>query len=132
MEGIYGVALLSASVLLLAFAARLRNGPNAPAWTQPAYFVHTVLFTMLSGIVFGISMLFDFVMKVQKTGFGLVETGLLLAVVVATWICWRAVRAMPAAIAANDPVGDMPPPANANGRQQRTGRKTGHGARKAA
>ena len=44
MEAIYGLALLSASVLLLAFAARFRNGPNAPAWAQSGVLLQVILF----------------------------------------------------------------------------------------
>jgi hypothetical protein len=131
MEGIYGLALLSASVLLLAFAARYRNGPHAAAWVKSGAVLQTVLFTVVSGLAFAISMLIQFAANLKTEPFGVTETGLLLAVAAVSWLCWYAIGKMPAAVALAPagPTDSLPPAANANGPALRTGRK---GARKAA
>jgi hypothetical protein len=130
MEGIYGLALLSASVLLLAFAAKYRNGPNAATWVKSSAIVQIVLFTTVTGFVFAISMLIQFAVNVETESLGVTEAGFLAAIAVVTWLCWYRIRKMPGAPrAVVGTVEDLPPPANTDGPSLRTGRK---GARKAA
>jgi hypothetical protein len=130
MEGIYGLALLSASVLLLAFAAKYRNGPNVGAWVKSGVVLQIVLFTTVAGVIFAISMLIQFAVNIGAETFGTMEAGLLAAVVVVSWLCWHGIKKMPGApravIGAAD---DLPPPANTDGPALRSGRK---GTRKVA
>ena len=129
MEGIFGLALMSASVLLLAFAAKYRNGPNAAEWFKSGAVLQIVLFTTVTGFVFAISMLIQFAVNIGTESFGLVEGGLLVAIAAATWVCWAALKRMPAPVRATvGTVDDMPPPANNNGSGLRTGRKGMHKA----
>lgn len=125
MEAIYGLALMSASVLLLFFAARFRNAPDAPRWSQSNVFVQTVLFTTVVGVIFGFSLLIMFGTHIADRGFGVMELGLLVAIAAATWVGWYGIQKMPAprSTAGFDPTGDLPPPANSDGPQLRTGRK---------
>lgn len=134
MEVIYGLALMSASVLLLFYCARLRNGPNAPVWTQSNVFVQTVLFSTVVGVIFGFSMFIDFGTHFADASFGGLETGLVVAIAAATWAGWYGIQKMPApqATAGTDPTNDMPPAANTHGPALRTGRKTTGSTSKAA
>lgn len=134
MEVIYGLALMSASVLLLFYCARLRNGPNAPVWTQSNVFVQTVLFSTVVGIVFGFSMLIDFGTHFADSSFGTLEIGSLIVVAAAAWAGWYGIRKMPAplATAGTDSTNDLPPAANSHGPALRTGRKTAGSPRNAA
>jgi hypothetical protein len=130
MEGIYGLALLSASILLLGFAAKYRNGPHAAAWVKSGAVLQVVLFTTVAGVIFAVSMLIQFAVNIGAETFGAAEAGLLAAVVVVSWLCWYGIKKMPgaprAAVGAAD---DLPPPANTDGPALRSGRK---GARKVA
>lgn len=134
MEVIYGLALMSASILLLFYCARLRNGPSAPAWTQSNVFVQTVLFSTVVGVVFGFSMLIAFGAHMSDSRFGMMEVGLLVATAAATWACWYAIQKMPVphTTAGTDPTSDLPPAANNHGPMLRTGRKTAGKTSKAA
>jgi hypothetical protein len=129
MEAIYGLALMSASILLLAFAARYRNGPNAPEWFKSGVMLQTILFTTVAGFVFAISMLIQFVFTFKSQTFGVTEAALLGLIVVITGIVWRAIKALPAPIAMIGTADNLPPPANTDGPILGTG---GKGSRKAA
>lgn len=131
MEATYGLALMSASILLLAFAAKFRNAPNAPNWAKSNFLLQALLFTTIAGLIFGISMLVQFGANIKTATFGLTETGLLVAILAASYLCWLRIRKMPTA-ASLDIVGtaeNLPPPANSDGPSPQRGRKT---ARKAA
>lgn len=134
MEVIYGLALMSASVLLIFYCARLRNGPGAPRWTQSNLFVQTVLFSTIVGVIFGFSLLIQFGTHLADASFGILETGLLIVIAVATWAGWVAVKKMPTpqTAAGTSPTGDLPPAANTPGPQLRTGRKPAGSTHKAA
>jgi len=125
MEVIYGLALMSASVLLLFFAARFRNAPDAPSWSQSNVFVQTVLFTTVVGVIFGFSLLIMFGTHIANSSFGALELGLLVAIAAVTWAGWAGIQRMPAPRSTTgiDPTNDMPPPANSDGPQLRAGRK---------
>lgn len=131
MEGIYGLALLSASILLLAFMAKFRNGPGAAAWVKSGAVLQSVLFTTVAGVAFAVSMLIQFAVNLKTEAFGATEIGLLAAVAVVSWACWMMIRKMPGGVPLSPagPTDSLPPAANANGPSLRTGRK---GARKAA
>ena len=129
MEAIYGLALLSASVLLLAFAARYRNGPNAPQWFKSGAMLQVILFATVTGLVFGISMFIQFVANIKTATFGVTEIAFAAAVAVGTVVAWRLVKAMPKPVAAT---AEMPPPANTDGPLLQSGRKAGATPRKAA
>jgi hypothetical protein len=134
MEAIYGLALTSASVLALLYAARIRNAPNASEWVKSGIVLQTVLFSTVIGFIFGLSMMFEFAANLPSAGFGAVEAGLLAAVAAASWFCWRAIKKMPtvqptATIGTAD---DLPPAANNHGPQARTNRKVSGKAHKAA
>ena len=98
MEAIYGLALLSASILLLAFAARYRNGPHAAAWMKSGVVLQTILFTVVTGIVFAISMLIQAIAQFGSLPFGMTEIGLLAAIVAVSALCWYAIGKMPAIV----------------------------------
>jgi len=117
MEVIYGLALISVSILLLFFAARFRNAPNAPEWSKSGVVLQTVLFTTVVGFIFGLSMLFDFGANYASNSFGLLETGLLVATAAITWACWTGIQKMPAPVAVEfiGTADDLPPPANTDG-----------------
>ena len=138
MEAIYGLALTSASALALLYAAKIRNVPNASQWVKSGAVLQTVLFTTGTGFIFGLSMIFQFAMNLPTAGFGVLETGLLVAVAVAvaaaSWFCWRAIKRMPTAQPSVifGTADDLPPPANNHGPQLRTSRKTGRAVRKVA
>lgn len=125
MEMIYGLALMSASVLLLFYAARFRNAPNAPGWSQSNVFVQTILFTTVVGLIFGFSMLIMFGTHFSAAGFGALEIGLLIVIAAVTWAGWAGIQRMPAPRSTTgiDPTGDLPPPANTDGAPLRAGRK---------
>ncbi len=129
MEAIYGLALMSASILLLAVAAKYRNGPNALEWMKSGVVLQSVLFTTVAGFIFAISMLIQFVFNIKSESFGTTEAALLGLIVVVTWICWRAIKKMPAPIAVIGTADNLPPPANTDGPTLGVARK---GARKAA
>jgi len=129
MEGIYGLALMSASILLLVFAARFRNGPSAPEWFKSGVVLQTVLFTTVAGFVFAISMLIQFLFNIGDESLGVTEAALLGLIVVITWICWKAIKKMPAPISIIGTAENLPPPANTDGPSLGTG---GKGRRKAA
>jgi hypothetical protein len=129
MEAIYGLALMSASILLLAVAAKYRNGPNALEWMKSGVVLQSVLFTTVAGFIFAISMLIQFVFNIKSESFGTTEAALLGLIVVVTWICWRAIKKMPAPIAVTGTADNLPPPANTDGPTLGVARK---GARKAA
>lgn len=134
MEAIYGLALTSASVLALVYGAKIRNAPNAPHWITSGLVLQTVLFSTLIGFIFGLSMIFEAAVNLPTAGFGAVEAGLLVAVVAASWFCWRAIKRMPTA-QSTDIIGtanDLPTPANNHAPQVRTGLKTGRHKRKVA
>lgn len=134
MEAIYGLALMSASILLLFYCAGLRNGPTRPGWTQSNVFVHTVLFTTVVGIIFGFSLLIRFGTHFSDVGFGPLEIGLLIAIAIATWAGWYGIRKMRAPLSTVEPspTNDMPSAANSHGPRLRTGRKSGARGQKAA
>lgn len=115
MEGIYGLALMSASILLLAFAARYRNGPIAPEWFKSGVVLQTILFTTVAGVVFAISMLIQVLFDIKNETFGTTEAALVGLIVVVTWVCWKAIRKMPAPIAVIGTADNLPPPANTDG-----------------
>jgi len=134
MEAIYGLALMSASVLALLCAAKIRNAPNASEWVKSGAVLQTVLFSTVVGFIFGLSMIFEFGMNIQTAGFGLLETGLVVAVDVASWAFWRLIKKMPttqvpAIIGTAD---DLPSPANSHGPLLHTGRKSSRNARQVA
>jgi len=125
MQAIYGLALLCASILLLAFAARFRNAPNASNWAKSGVLLQAVLFTTIAGIVFGLSILIQFAFFIKTATFGMNEAGLLVAVAAVTWVCWRAIKRMPAPTQATviSTADNVPPPANTDGPALRSGRK---------
>ena len=126
MEAIYGLALLSASILLLGFAAKFRNAPNASNWAKSNILLQTILFTTIAGLVFGISMLIQYAVNYKTIGFGMTEAGLLVAILAISAICWRGIRKMPSAtpLTVVSTADNVPPPANSDGPNLRTGRKS--------
>jgi hypothetical protein len=129
MEAIIGLALMSASILLLAVAARFRNGPNAAEWMKSGVILQTVLFATVAGFIFAISMLIQFMFNIKNESFGTTEAALLGLIVVVTWVCWRAIKKMPAPVTVIGTADNLPPPANTDGPTLGAARK---GGRKAA
>jgi hypothetical protein len=125
MEAIYGLALMSASVLALFFAARLRNAPNASTWIKSGVVLQTVLFSTVVGFIFGVSLIIGFSTHMSDSGFGFVEIGLVAVIAAASWIGWLAIQKMPAPQSGITigPADNLPPAANNHGPQLRTGRK---------
>ena len=115
MEAIFGLALMSASILLLAFAARYRNGPIAPEWFKSGVMLQTILFTTVAGLVFAISMLIQFVFSYKDQSFGTTEVALLGVIAVVTVVVWKAIKKLPAPIAVVTTANNLPPPANTDG-----------------
>jgi len=132
MELIYGLALLSAGIMLLGYAARRRNAPNASKWARSNLFMQPALFGIIASLIFGAALLVDFAANLKSERFGIVEAVLLVAIVAVTWLGWRGIRKMPAPkpLAAVTTAENVPPPANAGGPKLQTGRKAGQ--RKAA
>jgi hypothetical protein len=132
MEVIYGLALFSASILLVGFAARLRNAPNASKWAKSNILLQPVVFTAIAGSVFGIALLIHFAADLKTASFGITEAVLLVGIIAVNWLCWRGIRKMPVAkpVATVSSADNVPPPANADDPKLRTGRKAGQ--RKAA
>lgn len=125
MEAIYGLALMSASVLALFLAAKLRNAPNASDWMKSGVVLQTVLFSTVVGFIFGFSLIVSFAVHAADAGFGIVEAVLAGGIVVASWACWTAIQKMPSpqttvSIGAAE---NLPPAANNHGPELRTGRK---------
>jgi hypothetical protein len=91
---VYGFALLSASVLLIMAVAKVKNSPSAPEWATSKILLHTVLFCSMTAFIFGIALLFEVAAELASTQFGAVEALLLGALVVATFLAWRKIRAI--------------------------------------
>ena len=125
MEAIYGLALMSASVLALFFAAKLRNAPNASEWVKSGVFLQTVLFSTVVGFIFGVSLIISIATHFSDASFGIVEATLVGAIAVTSWVCWRAIQKMPTVeIGVSIGTADnLPPAANNHGPQLRSGRK---------
>jgi hypothetical protein len=91
---VYGFALLSASVLLIMTVAKVKNSPSAPGWATSKILLHSVLFCSMTAFIFGIALLFEVAADLASTQFGAVEALLLGALVVASYLAWRKVRAI--------------------------------------
>lgn len=91
---VYGFALLSASVLCIMLVARAKNSPSAPGWATSKILLHTVLFSSMTAFIFGVALLFDVAADLANAQFGAVEALLLGAIVAATYLAWRKIRAI--------------------------------------
>jgi hypothetical protein len=91
---VYGFALLSASVLLIMAVAKAKNSPSAPGWATSKILLHSVLFCSMTAFIFGIALLFEVAADLASAQFGAVEALLLGAIVAATFLAWRRIRAI--------------------------------------
>jgi DMSO reductase anchor subunit len=89
---VYGFALLSASVLLVAFMAKMKNAPAAPKWATSKVLVSTILFVSITGIIFGIAFLFQAAFDLRNVHFGVLEAVLLAAAIVVTYLARRKLK----------------------------------------
>jgi len=95
MTGVFGLALLCASVLLLFYVARRRNSPNPPRWLEWKITAHMTLTLFLVGsLVGGSLMMLPFFQKAAARP-GALEFGLALGVIAVTVVLWRLVGRIP-------------------------------------
>ena len=90
---VYGFALLSASVLLIAYVAKVKNSPSAPKWTTYNAITYTVLFSSVTGFTFGIAFIVEAAADISNVKFGLVEAVLFSLAFGATYFAVRKIRA---------------------------------------
>lgn len=95
MIGVFGLALICASFLLLFYVARRRNGPNPPNWSRWSATAHSTLTVFLVGSLFGSSLILLPVFQKDGAGPGVLELGLALVVLAGTVVLWRLVARMP-------------------------------------
>lgn len=95
MIGVLGLALMSASVLLLFYVARRRNSPNAPSWSRWGVTEHTTLVLFLVGMVFGGSLILLLFIRKEGPGFGLSELAVTLGLAAITVVLWRLIDRIP-------------------------------------
>ncbi len=92
MTAIYGLALTSACVLLFAYMFKAKNAAAPPNWTQSKILLQILMFALFIGVIFGVAIIVQFLARIPAVEFGLLEGGLLCAIVVATGVIWRSVR----------------------------------------
>ena len=95
MIAVLGLALMGASVMLLFYVARRRNGPNPPRWSRWGVTVHTTLITFLCGTLFGSSLVLLPFFQKTGPGFGMPEFGLSAIVAAVTVVLWKAINRLP-------------------------------------
>jgi len=92
MSAIYGLALVSASVLLFAYMFKAKNAPEPARWTRSKILLQIAIFTLFIGVIFGAAVIVQFLANIPVVEFGILETGLLCAIVIVTAVIWRSVR----------------------------------------
>jgi len=98
MIAVLGLALTGASILLLFYVARRRNGPNPPRWSRWGVTVHTTLITFLCGTLFGFSLILLPFFRKGGSEIGVTETGLSVVVVAVTVVLWKLIGRLPKAV----------------------------------
>ena len=95
MIGVLGLALISASVLLLLSVARLRNSPNPPRWTRWGVTLHSTLVAYLVGSLAGGSLIFMVAVRKSRPDVGILELVSALGVLAVTVVLWRLIDRIP-------------------------------------
>jgi hypothetical protein len=94
MKIIYGLALLSAAILLIVFIGKLNRQPAAPKWASSGFVLNPVIFFTVAGIAFGTALLIDGMSSIRNAGFGMLETTLLGVIVAVTVLSAIRIRAI--------------------------------------
>ena len=97
MIGVLGLALLCASVLLLFYVARRRNGPNPPPWSHWWVTAHATLTVFLVGSLVGSALMLLPIFQKDSANPGFMELISALVVAAATVTLWRMVKRLPMA-----------------------------------
>jgi hypothetical protein len=108
MVGVLGLALISASVLLLFYVARQRNSLTPPRWSRWSVTEHTTLLLFLVGSVFGGSLILLAFIQKDGPGLGLTELALTLGVAGVTVLCWRLISQIPRLVESANTVSSAP------------------------
>jgi len=111
MIAVLGLALTGASILLLFYVAKRRNGPNPPRWSRWGVTVHTTLITFLCGSLFGVSLVLLPFFQKGGSGLGFPEFGSAAIVLAAMVVLWKLIDRLPKPIEAANADAPIPPAA---------------------
>jgi len=117
MKIIFGLALLSAAILLIVYIGKLKRLPDGPKWASSMFVLNPAIFVTVTGIAFGAALAIDGVASIRSTGFGMLEVGLLGGIAALTVLFGFGIRRMGKSAArrekwatgvAQNPVGIVP------------------------
>jgi len=91
---VLGFALISASLLLISYVAKLKNSPAAPKWTGKDLCINPIIFITITGLLFGLAFMLAALADMATLRFGVVEAGLLAIATGVTFFLASKIRTM--------------------------------------